>query len=157
MADAILNRRVIIGWRSESIGKTLDRCAEQIGYLDVDRTAEKLPDTLGRLSRVHETQKDAEKFFRNKYKDKIAQADARRYQVLKDNHAEYVVLYKKFHAQSSPASVNQFLKSGAHKLWTLGKFIEAVHLTAGVGDAMRKRQDEGFQKIRELNGLKRSK
>jgi hypothetical protein len=148
VAMAIVNRRVIKGWRSLSIDQTLDRIAQKDGFIEVDRTKEKGLDSRGARSRIYADMDEKHRVERLRYKDKIKARDAEKYRQLKLDHADYSALYSKLYPGSLPASINSFLKSGASKLWKQGEFEEAVSTTFGLGDDMKKKQDAGFDEYR---------
>jgi len=149
VATAIVNRRVISGWRTQEINEYLDLAVSRDGYIDRGESEEKMLDTLGRRHRKYKDKAEKERIERIRYKDQIKERDAAKYQRFKDEHAKYSLLYCDRYPDSSPCSVNQFSKSAVFNLWKVGDFEAVLQMTFGLGDKMKKRQANGWDSYRD--------
>lgn len=115
MAEAIVKRRVIIGWRHEAINHVLDICAGTIGYVIADHVL--LHDSRGRLQKKWSSKSEKCRGLKILNREKYFAAKAREKQKLIDDYEEYTSLYLRTFPGGTPCTYRTFAKLGIAPRW----------------------------------------
>lgn len=118
MAIAILNRRLIVGWRTESINHVLDICATLPWGMYIDHDPTRLsPDSLGRLQRKWSSRAEKERAFKINNRESYMNGKQRERDKMKADYATYCEQYMEMFPESEPVSYRVFAKLGLAPKW----------------------------------------
>lgn len=118
MATAIVKRRVVIGWRHDSINRTLDLCATLPWGVYVNHDPSRLlPDGLGRLVRKYDSAAHKSRSFKMNNPVAYSSAKQRERDKMKADYEVYCQQYMEMFPDSKPVSYRVFSKLGLAPKW----------------------------------------
>lgn len=115
MAEAIVKRRVIVGWRHDAINHVLDVCAGTLGYVFADDVLK--PDSRGILQRKHVDNAARVRAQRVGNREGFLARKAREKQKLMDDYEDYKSLYMRTFPGGVPCTWRAFAKLGIAPRW----------------------------------------
>lgn len=118
MATAILNRRLIVGWRHDSINHVLDICATLPWGAYVNFDPDRLsPDARGRLQRKWGSPAEKHRSYKVNNRDAYLASKQRERDRMKEDYATYCEQYMQTFPESEPVSYRVFAKLGLAPKW----------------------------------------
>jgi hypothetical protein len=118
VAAAIVNRRLVKGWRVSSIDETLDRCATTEGYLELVGVGDqKKVDRRGALSKIYENKTEMNRAWARRNPDKVKDKFAKRLDRYTEDYAVFCAQFKERYPQQEPVSFSRFWKTDIRVTW----------------------------------------
>lgn len=118
MAAAIVNRRVITGWRSSSINETLDKCSVTEDYLELYEVGgHKKIDKRGRHSKMYEDQNAGARARYHKNPEKQKEKLDNRMKRYRSDYELFCSQFKLRFPDENPVTFSRFWKTDIRVNW----------------------------------------
>lgn len=146
MATAIVNRRLVTGWRSNQIDETLDRCATTEGYVELAGVGEqKKMDRRGALSKIYDNKTEMNRAWDRRNPDKVKAKFEKRIQGYKEDYAVFVAQFKEIYPEQDPVSFSRFWKTDIRVTWLLDP-VSTIEQTRFLAAQLQESSLKGYEK-----------